>query len=254
MSFKNYISRILITFSISSISAPSKKYTNDILINVANKIISTTILLLKDKNTVNVQHLQLACRLLFSNDLQKNILNEGAKAIQYSLKEYQKIYIFPSSKTKTLIRQNVPSNFQISRKCGMFLASVMEYLCFEILNLGHMQSLKSYNPVIHPKHLYDGCMYDNDISSCLSKCEIRLLRCENEDVLPKSSFQKLVKQTFYSIENESVKTKPEVLNLLQIYMEDYILDILKKSKEFCLQANKIRLQKEDIMFVKSFLK
>ena len=76
--------------------------------------------------------------------------------------------------------------------------------------------------------------------------EIRKAQKSTRNLLPRASFERLVREIIQDIGTETTRIKPEAIDALQQGSEDYIVDLLKHAQKFALHADRVTLSHDDL--------
>jgi len=145
--FETYISKVLKQISASNgITNNAKQQLNSILCHITKHISMLTVklTLAGKKKTISLKEVENSLTLVLSGKLLENSFKEGRKSCDNisnnekninSSRQNKAGIIFPPSLVEKFLRDFGSSNIMIGSLSPIFLASVLEYICFEILDL-----------------------------------------------------------------------------------------------------------------------
>lgn len=145
--FETYISKVLKQISASNgITNNAKQQLNSILCHIIKHISMLTVKLTMagKKKTISLKEVENSLTLVLSGKLLENSFKEGRKSCDNisnnekninSSRQNKAGIIFPPSLVEKFLRDFGSSNIMIGSLSPIFLASVLEYICFEILDL-----------------------------------------------------------------------------------------------------------------------
>jgi histone H2A len=319
--FETYISKVLKQISASNgITNNAKQQLNSILCHIIKHISMLTVKLTMagKKKTISLKEVENSLTLALSGKLLENSFKEGRKSCDNisnnekninSSRQNKAGIIFPPSLVEKFLRDFGSSNVMIGSLSPIFLASVLEYICFEILDLSvnyckenkhvriTIRDLElSVRNDIELNHLFvklnmsflGGGVLPYIHASLLNKTKTKIKKKKttgednnNENthrfrygtlaiknikkqqklsnclILSKSPFEKLVRNIFKqnnTIEEESSqKFSKDVFTVLQYFMEQYIVEILRNSNFLAIHAGRVKLIPYDILLYNSFI-
>ena len=76
--------------------------------------------------------------------------------------------------------------------------------------------------------------------------EIRQQQKSTKMLLPRASFERLVREIMQDMGTETTRIKPEAIDALQQGSEDYIVDLLKHAQKFAVHADRVTLGHDDL--------
>ena len=311
--FETYISKVLKQISPSNgITNNAKQQLNSILCHIMKHISMLTVKLTMagKKKTISLKEVENSLILVLSGKLLENSLKEGRKSCDNisnnekninSSRQNKAGIIFPPSLVEKFLRDFGSSNIMIGSLSPIFLASVLEYICFEILDLSvnYCKENKHIRITIRDFEL----SVRNDVelnnlfvklnmsflgggvlpyihSSLLNKTKTKIKKKKNDEkenthrfrygtlaiknikkqqklsnclILSKSPFEKLVRNIFKKNKIESQKFSKDVFIVLQYFMEQYIVELLRNSNFLSIHANRVKLIPYDILLYNSFI-
>lgn len=148
--FETYISKVLKQISqTNGITNNAKQQLNSVLCFISKHISLLTYKLNSAgrRKTISLKEIENALNIVLSGKLLENALKEGHKScsnisnssttnnVNYSSRQNKAGILFPPSLAEKFLRDFGSSNIMISNLSPIFLASVLEYICFEILDL-----------------------------------------------------------------------------------------------------------------------
>ena len=314
--FETYISKVLKQISTSNgITNNAKQQLNSILCYIIKHISILTIKLTMaaKKKTISLKEIENSLILVLSGKLLENSLKEGQKScrnisnnennIINSSRQNKAGIIFPPSLVEKFLRDFGSSNVMIGNLSPIFLASVLEYICFEILDLSVNYCKENKHIRITIRDLELSVRNDYELnnlfvklnisflgggvlpyihSSLLNKTKIKKKKTEKNDnkenntrrfrygtlaiknikkqqklnnclILSKSPFEKLVRNIFKQNKNDSTKFSKDVFIVLQYFIEQYIVGLLRNSNFLAIHSGRVKLIPYDILLYNSFV-
>ena len=314
--FETYISKVLKQISTSNgITNNAKQQLNSILCYIIKHISILTIKLTMaaKKKTISLKEIENSLILVLSGKLLENSLKEGQKSCSNisnnennninSSRQNKAGIIFPPSLVEKFLRDFGSSNVMIGNLSPIFLASVLEYICFEILDLSVNYCKENKHIRITIRDLELSVRNDYELnnlfvklnisflgggvlpyihSSLLNKTKIKKKKTEKNDnkenntrrfrygtlaiknikkqqklnnclILSKSPFEKLVRNIFKQNKNDSTKFSKDVFIVLQYFIEQYIVGLLRNSNFLAIHSGRVKLIPYDILLYNSFV-
>ena len=316
--FETYISKVLKQISTSNgITNNAKQQLNSILCYIIKHISILTIKLTMaaKKKTISLKEIENSLILVLSGKLLENSLKEGQKScrnisnnennIINSSRQNKAGIIFPPSLVEKFLRDFGSSNVMIGNLSPIFLASVLEYICFEILDLSvnYCKENKHIRIIVRDLELSVRNDYElNNLfvklnisflgggvlpyihSSLLNKTKTKIKKKKNEKndnkenntrrfrygtlaiknikkqqklnnclILSKSPFEKLVRNIFKQNKNDSPKFSKDIFIVLQYFIEQYIVGLLRNSNFLAIHSGRVKLIPYDILLYNSFV-
>ena len=314
--FETYISKVLKQISTSNgITNNAKQQLNSILCYIIKHISILTVKLTMagKKKTISLKEIENSLILVLSGKLLENSLKEGQKScrnisnnennIINSSRQNKAGIIFPPSLVEKFLRDFGSSNVMIGNLSPIFLASVLEYICFEILDLSVNYCKENKHIRITIRDLELSVRNDYELnnlfvklnisflgggvlpyihSSLLNKTKIKKKKTEKNDnkenntrrfrygtlaiknikkqqklnnclILSKSPFEKLVRNIFKQNKNDSTKFSKDVFIVLQYFIEQYIVGLLRNSNFLAIHSGRVKLIPYDILLYNSFV-
>jgi len=270
-----YIPKVLKNISNYYITYDAKSQLNQIIFAISHFIIDTSVKLLTTtgKSILNISTLVNALRTVASGVLLQNLLTEGDTHVKMNnSKEIRESLTFPPSFFRNMVAKRIPSHMKISFAYSVFLASAMEYICVEILELSTVQAMKKNHVRIIGRDMYLAIHYDEELSRMCRLVKINIigsgivphndeldeeskqLQSSFELLLPRISFQHLVRDICHSLSTEDVKIAKKTFTILQYYIEQYIINILQWTGKMCEKTGKNKIVEEDLEFIYNILR
>lgn len=311
--FETYISKVLKQISPSNgITNNAKQQLNSILCHIIKHISMLTVKLTMagKKKTISLKEVENSLTIVLSGKLLENSLKEGKKSCDNisnnekninSSRQNKAGIIFPPSLVEKFLRDFGSSNIMIGNLSPIFLASVLEYICFEILDLSVNYCKENKHIRITIRDLELSVRNDVELnnlfvklnmsflgggvlpyihSSLLNKTKTKIKKKKNDEkenthrfrygtlaiknikkqqklsnclILSKSPFEKLVRNVFKKNKIESQKFSKDVFTVLQYFIEQYIVELLRNSNFLAIHANRVKLVPYDILLYNSFI-
>jgi histone H2A len=266
------------------------------------------------KKTISLKEVENALKLSLSGKLLVNSLNVGNKSLENlasngtnvnvnSSRQLKAGIIFPPSIVEKFLRCFGTSKIMVSGNSPIFLASVLEYICYEILDLSVGLCSEGKHIRITIRDLELSVRNDTELnylfcknnisflgggvvpfihSSLLNKTKIKKKKTTKKEqttshhrfrygtlaiknikkqqkisnslVLSKSPFEKLVRNIFKINQSENQKISKEVFTILQYFIEQYIVNILKNSNFLAIHSGRVKVIPSDILLYMSFMR
>jgi histone H3/H4 len=222
-----------------------------------------------------------------TGDLLTNAIKYGEKSLEVFNKEINKKgskqlkaeITFPPSMIDKFLRNFGYSKVMVAKDAPVYLASIAEYICLQILNLS-LENCKHVRLTIRDLELT--IRNNTELDKLFTHCNISLLgggiipfihdslllsssrstaiktikkQQKNSDnlIFSKLTFERIVRNSFLSLNLEkNVKISKDVFIVLQYFMEQYIVNLLRDSNFIAIHANRIKLLPIDINIVLSF--
>jgi len=313
--FETYISKVLKQISSSNgITNNAKQQLNSVLCFISKHISLLTYKLTSagKRKTISLKEVENALNIVLSGKLLENALKEGHKScgnisnssaadVNYSSRQNKAGIIFPPSLTEKFLRDFGSSNIMISNLSPIFLASVLEYICFEILDLSINNCKENKHVRITIRDLELSVRNDEELNNLFIKLNISFLgggvipyihssllkktkikkkknnetktkennhrfrygtlaiknirkqqKISNCLILSKSPFEKLVRTIFWKNNTSNQKFSKDVFVVLQYFIEQYIVNLLRNSNFLSIHAGRVKLIPYDILLYNSF--
>ena len=320
--FETYISKVLKQISPSNgITSNAKQQLNSFLC-ILLKFISSKVLFLTTlakKKTISIKEVENALKIILDDELLSMALKEGSKSCESfknienkgnnSSRQTKANIIFPPSIVEKFLRNFVYSKIMISSLVPVYLASVLEYIAAEILDISVFTCKQNKHIRITVRDLELSVRHDNDFDLLFKKLNISFLgggvvpyihtsllnnkkhkKKKDKDkennnkettknhrfrygtiaiknikkqqktsdtlILSKSPFEKLVRHIFnqhYPKGENNVKISKDVFIIIQHFIEQYIVNLLKNANFLAIHAGRVKLIPTDIFLINSFL-
>jgi histone H2A len=311
--FETYISKVLKQISASNgITNNAKQQLNSSLCHIIKHISMLTVKLTMagKKKTISLKEVENSLTLVLSGKLLENSFKEGQKSCDNisnneknvnSSRQNKAGIIFPPSLVEKFLRDFGSSNIMIGSLSPVFLASVLEYICFEILDLSVNYCKENKHIRITIRDLELSVRNDVELnnlfvklnisflgggvlpyihSSLLNKTKTKIKKKKTDEkenthrfrygtlaiknikkqqklsnclILSKSPFEKLVRNVFKQNSVETQKFSKDVFIVLQYFMEQYIVELLRNSNFLAIHAGRVKLIPYDILLFNSFV-
>ena len=188
--FETYISKVLKQISPSNgITNNAKQQLNSVLCFISKHISLLTYKLTSagKRKTISLKEVENALNIVLSGKLLENALKEGHKScdnianssttndVNYSSRQNKAGIIFPPSLAEKFLRDFGSSNIMISNLSPIFLASVLEYICFEILDLSVNNCKENKHVRITIRDIELSVRNDEELNNLLVKLNISFL-------------------------------------------------------------------------------
>ncbi len=271
------------------ITSNSKQQLNSIICILAKTIsnISMKLSEISGKKTISDSVISNAVTILFSGNLCKNAIIEAQKAVEKfniisptkgNTRNTKAGIIFPPSISENFLRNFGYSKIMITNTAPVFLATILEYFLIEILLLSCRITNKTritirdlqlsvYNdvelsllfnklnisflgggviPYIHPTLMIK--KKTDKISNFRTITEMKKIQNNDCLVFSKLPFEKLVRD-IVNKSNPKMKISKDVFIILQYFIEQYIVSILRDSNDLSIYCGRVKLIKSDIEFI-----
>ena len=311
--FETYISKVLKQVSDKNgITSNSKQQLNSMVCIIAKEISSTVILLteIAKKKTLSHKEVSNAISILFSGDLAANSIREGVKSVEKSQnkksnnqsskgssRQDKAGIIFPPSIAEKFLRNFGLSNVMVTSTAPVFLASVLEYLVAEILDLSSKSANQNKRIRITIRDLQLSVRQDQELNELFTKLDISFLgggvvpyihsclvlkKARKKKKLPdnlaikkshrfrpgtvaireikkhqkmsncltfaKFPFERFVR-SIVNKHTKGMKISKNVFIILQYYIEQYIVTLLKDSNSVAIHSGRVKLMVNDVKFI-----
>lgn len=245
--FNVYITNILSSNYGVSIYIPAKKYLNNILYVIAKEIckISVRMVFHSTKKTLTLEHIDKAMRIvLFEPIIDINEL-EDRDEIEIPC------YIF-----NRMLYTNIPkkSSIIISKGIPKAISIIIAKFCKKILTGSVCNMERCNRERITIQDILETMNENVDINKVYIKYLLKIPKIidKRDFIICKKSFEKIIRRVIEEQENshETVnKIEKGVFHALQVYIENYIVNLLKVSNSICNHSNRKKMTKEDILMV-----
>jgi len=280
--FEIYISKVLKQISEhSAITLNAKQQLNSFLLIIL-KCICTYIfnlISITKKKTITIKEVENSLKLVLSGELLSNSIKEGNKSCEiYTTNDIKgnrqnkaKI-IFPVSVIENFLRNN-NTNIMISALVPVYIASVLEYLTYEILDMSVILTNEYKHNRITVRDLELSVRNDIEFDLLFKKHNIsflgggvipyiheslikkkstlsiqNIIKQQNKTslIFSKLPFKKLVRHIFKSKLNHPIKICKNVFIILQYFIEQYIIKLLYESNFLSIHAGRVKMIPIDI--------
>ena len=292
--FDLYIHKALKQVSNNEITNNAKQQLNHLLI-IITKLVTNKCLFLVEiskKKTLSIKELENAISIIFSGELKKVIIEEGKKSVQKfneniddeEKKGYSKQnkigIIFPPSMCEKFLRKFGNSNIMITQESPIYLASVLEYISAEILDLSSSIATAHNRIRITVRDLEIAIRTDYEFNSFFNKNhiqfigggiipyinpiimnknkkkseknilkEIRKLQKEGDCLIfAKHPFEQVIRHIINQYKDD-VKVSKNVFLILQYYIENEMLSLIQKSYNLSIYSGRVKLIPSDIEMI-----
>ena len=314
--FETYILKVMKQISDnSSITSNAKQQINSLLCiltkYISNKVIN--LIMISKKKTVSEKEIANALKIILSGELLNNSVSEGEKACS-NFKNYKEdnigkgiLYkqnkagiIFPPALIEKFLRQFGYVKVMISTTAPVYLAAVLEYITFEILDLSNNYCKDNKRARINIRDVELSIRTDVELDNLCSKLNINLLgggvipfihssllkknikktlkhsednkinrrfhsgtvairdikkqqKFSDSLIFAKKSFEKFSRQIF-NYKNHDIKKKKskDILIVLQYFIEQYIVNVLRNANLLVIHAGRVKLLPVDIGLISFF--
>ena len=285
--FEIYISKVLKQVSPhNGITSNAKQQLNSFLCILLKEIslMVSDLTTISKKKTISLKEIKNALNIILFGELLSCCTREGDKACDaYSneskgSRHSRANIIFSPSLVDKFLRNN--SKFCITRLSPVYLASVLEFITFEILDISVKNSKERKHNRITVRDMELSIRNDIELDTLFKKYNISFLgggvvpfihnsfkantnslalkninnQQKNSDslILAKSPFEKLVRHILKENLSEHSKIGKDVFIILQHFMEQYIIDLLYNANYLTIHAGRIKLIPLDIQLYLSF--
>ena len=294
--FDIYIQKALKQVSKNEITSNAKQQLNNLLIIIAKLITEKTLYLVEvsKKKTISVKELENSVGILFSGELKNVIIEEGKKSVikfRENIDEEEKKgfsvqnkigIIFPPSMCEKFLRKFGNSNIMITVESPVYLASVLEYISAEILDLSSSIASAHNRIRITVRDLEIAIRTDYEFNSFFNKNniyfigggiipfinpiiknknkkksektiikEINKLQKEGDCLIfAKHPFEQVIRY-IVSQYKKDVKISKNVFLILQYYIENEMLNLIQKAYNLSIYAGRIKLISSDLEMILS---
>lgn len=287
--FEIYISKLLKLISDKNgITSNAKQQLNSALCIILKNISSIVhnLIIVSKKKTITIKEISNAINITLTGELLSNAIKYGDKTLELFNKDIDKKgsrqnkagIIFPPSIVEKFLRNFGYSKVMITNNSPVYLASIIEYITSEILkystlNCKHVRltirdiELSVRNNIELDKlfkkfnvtFLGGGVLpfiHTSLISSTRSNA-IKTIKKQQKTsdtlILSKLTFERIVRNVFKSLTKDTtLKISKDVFIVLQHFIEQYIVDILRDANYLTVHANRIKLLPIDLSLILSF--
>jgi len=214
------------------------------------------------RSTLTLETVIHAIESIFSGDLMLCAIHYGQKNIRRSTQDNQPH--FSIKYFRTLIQMHIPEYMRLSKQIAPFLTSILEYLCFEILDLAISQAYIQDTYTVEVYHLHQGTQIDLEIKRLLQNLGIvwfttihdklqtagSITRDITRDplIITKTAFRRSLKPLLQTSTDSTLKIDKHAMMLLQFHLEKWTIQWLQHAYELCKHANRIKVTQKDLLF------
>jgi histone H3/H4 len=285
--FEIYISKVLKQVSPDNgITSNAKQQLNSFLCILLKEIttIVSELTIISKRKTISLKEIKNALNVILFGELLSCCMKEGERACDaFSIetkgsKHSRANIIFPPSLIDKFLRNNC--NFSIASLAPVYLAAVLEFITFDILDISVKHSKETKHNRITVRDMELSVRNDIELDTLFKKYNISFLgggvvpfihnsfqtntkslaikninkQQKNSDslVLAKSPFEKLVRHVLKEHFSDHSKISKDVFIILQHFIEQYIIDLLYNANYLTIHAGRIKLIPLDIQLYLSF--
>lgn len=278
--FELYISKVLKQISESSaITLNAKQQLNSLLLIILRYICNHIFKLISisKKKTISIKEVENSLKLILSGELLSNSTKEGIKSCEIYTqndvkgnRQHKAKIIFPISVVEKFLRSNT---VMVSSLVPVYIASVLEYLTFEILDMSVILTNAYRHNRITVRDLELSVRNDIELDLLFRKLNIsflgggivpyiheslvkkkntlairNIIKQQNKTslIFSKLSFKKLVRHTFKSKLKHPIKISKNVFVILQYFIEQYIIKLLYEANFLSIHAGRVKMIPIDI--------
>ena len=218
--FEIYISKVLKQICDCGITGNAKQQLNSFLCILSRKISNTVLdlTLFGKKKTISEKEIINALNVFLPGELLKNSISEGKKSIESFKSNNEKDIkgtrqtkaqiIFPPSITEKFLRNFGNSKIMVTSTSPVFLASVLEYLTYEILDLASIYCKDNKRIRITIRDLEVVIRSDDELNKLFTKLNISFLGGGvvpyiHESLLKKNKKKRTLKNTNNTTNNNA---------------------------------------------------
>lgn len=272
--FEIYISKVLKHISPESgLTFAAKKQLSSCVCIIA-KILSHKVeelTRIAKKKTSSEKEVQNAVKIVFAGSLAINALSEGAKAlakyneedIKHSSRQDKAGILFPPSVSEKFLRKFGVNKMMITKQAPVYLASVLEYLIADILELSSTRTKDENRVRITIKDLELSVQTDEELSrlfnfhniyfmgggSIPSPMVSKEVKSKKDSLLlSRLPFSRIVRSILLNYSG-NLKIGKNYIIVLQYYMEKYITDLISDANNLSLHSGRQKLTASDILFI-----
>jgi len=252
-SLSSPIHKLLNLICDRDITKSTLNQVNYILITFCRIVIEQCLQLLENVNKpmLNLKTLINSLRLLFTG--------ETLRGMASMIEDTKETYI-PRYFIKNLTKEIRPT-IKIAKKFNLGLATIIEYLCINILELSSFQTMKERRVRITTRDLYLGIHHDKELSTLFKVHKIMIInggvvplsgskiQKGNNLLIPKLPFCNMIRYICKDIEGTDVKISKDTFTLLQYCIETYVVDFIRKAKRITSLHGRTKMVETDMMSV-----
>lgn len=289
--FEFFISKVLKQISNDSyLTTNTKQQINSFLCILCKCIsqITTELTIYIKKKTISEKEINGAISMIISGELLENSISEGNKAVnnyknsnEKGSKKNKSGIIFPPSIVEKFLRNFGYSKIMVTDSAPVYLAAVLEYLTYEILDLSSNYCKDNKRKRVTVRDLEIVVKNDNELNMMLKKINVSFLgggvipyihpsllnkknnlrngkialknikKYQKSDnlIFPKSSFEKCARSIFKEYKTEKFKISKYTFIILQHFIEQYIVNLLYKTNFLAIHSSRIKVTSTDIIFM-----
>ena len=240
--FLCYFSKIIKEISPeNSITSASKKMLNEIIIKIAKKIstCSYRLAMLANKKTITLNEIKGSIIIYLTGELRK-------KALALTKNEFGESHI-PSYLAEKFLRKK-GEKIRVSLNAPKFLASVLDYIAAEIIDIATIQSTKKRITV---DNIRKAIIDDNEMFYFLNAiCPDIIMIPRN--IISRNAIRKIIRRLLKE-QHISKNISPEFITKSKILLETYLIYLFKLSKRLANYTNRSRIMLKDIYLATSLL-
>ena len=285
--FEIYISKVLKQVAPDNgITSNAKQQLNSFLCILLKEISSlvSELTSISKRKTISLKEIKNALNIILFGELLSCCMIEGDKACDAfsneskGSKHSRANIIFPPSLVGKFLRNNF--NFSVAILAPVYLAAVLEFITFDILDISVKNSKESKHNRITVRDMELTVRNDIELNTLFKKYNISFLgggvvpfihnsfktnakslaikninkQQKNSDslVLAKSPFEKLVRHILKENLNDKSKISKDVFMILQHFIEQYTIDVLYNANYLTIHSGRIKLIPLDIQLYLSF--
>jgi len=302
--FEIYISKVLKQIStVNGITTNAKQQLNSAICHILKYICSLTFKLVASgkKKTITLKEIENSLKIVLKGELLLCALKEGNKSCEnissskienINLSRQNKAsIIFPPSIVEKYLRNFGSSTIMVSSLTPVFLASVMEFITFEILDLSINYCKENKHNRITIRDLELSVRSDFELNNLFNKLNLSFLgggvipyihpslfnktikkkktttaiqhrfrygtmaiknirkqqKISNTLILAKTTFEKIIRNSFKKQIGDSLKISKEVFVVIQYFIEQYIVKLLNNSNYLSIHAGRVKVIPNDIL-------
>jgi len=277
--FEIYISKVLKQISATNgITNNAKQQLNSAICHIL-KYISSLILKLTisgKKKTISVKEVENSLKIVLSGELLNCALEEGSKsclnissstAENINLSRQQKAsIIFPPSVVEKFLRNFGSSKIMVNSLAPVFLASVIEFISYEILELSVNFCKENKHNRITIRDLELSVRSDSELNLLFHKLNLTFLGGGVLPYIHTSLFNKVIKKKkcanakenqhrfrHGTIAIKNIKKQQKLSNTLTLAKTTFEKIIRNKFKQFQLNDGLIKISKEVFAVLQYFI-
>ena len=185
--FEIYIIKVLKQIcETSEITSNAKQQLNSVLCLIAKNIsyLVLNLIQISKKKTISYKEIINALKFILNGELLNNSIIEGEKAKEnFETNKNENIcgrqnkaeIIFPPALTEKFLRKFGFSKVMVTSTAPIYLAAVLEYLCFEILDISNTLCKESKRVRINIRDLELSIRSDEELNNLFNKLNINFL-------------------------------------------------------------------------------